>query len=173
MNVERIMQIVRELVEIPDQQLMFGSLYRKTSGNRWEEKGESFSPLGYHIHKHPELKQLLDVNLKTDEYKRIPTVSEMLKSKGPFTIRTGWWVVDSKKLKEYLGLGDEHIDCIFYNSRFTRHQFVDTVTAFAKGELDIRECHRDECGIVFTTDTDDKACVCPECKEDLMAMCGL
>lgn len=175
MNAQVIMQIVKESEEIPDPKLSFGSLYTQRSHSPHHEKHISCGPLGHHIIKHPEISKLLDARMKLDEYPYSPlTISEILKSgKKSSTIRQEWLTLNGSKLEKYLGLGYEHVQCLFYNSNFTRKEFVDTVTAFVNGELDIRNCHRDECGEVYTTFPSDEACVCDNCKEDMLEMCGL
>lgn len=176
MNAQIIMQIVKESEEISDSQLSFGSLYTKRSNSNNPELGEhvSYGPIGHHVLKHPEIGKLLGAKIKSEEYPYAPTVSEMMKSdKKSFTTKQEWLTLDGSKLEKYLGLGYEHVECLFYNSRFTKEQFVDTVTAFVRGEIDIRKCHRDGCEIIYTFFPDDKACVCDTCKEDMLDMCGM
>lgn len=173
MNKQVIMQIVKESEEIPDPKLSFGSLYTKRSRCPHLEASVSYGPLGHHIIKHPEIRKLLGAKMKFEEYPYAPTVSEMMKSKEKsFTVRQEWLTLDGSKLEEYLDLRYEHVGCLFYNSRFTRKEFVDTVTAFVRGELDIRICRANECEVVYTTSPDDEACVCDNCKEDMLEMCG-
>lgn len=175
MNKEVIMQIVRDLEKISDQQLIFGSAYKtvKSTSKRFGKSKEVFGPLGNHIRQHPELKKLLDVKLRFDEYPYAPTISEMLNTNAKsFTIKREWWSINSAKLEEYLGLGHRHVNCLFYNSGFTREEFVDTVTAFVNGELDILECQGEGCGAIYTTSPDTKGCVCDSCYDYMMDMCG-
>lgn len=168
------MQIVKESEEITDSQFSCGCGYTKRSKCPHNKGWISYDPLGHHIIKHPEIKELLDAIIKSEEYPYSPTISEMMKTKRKsFTVKQEWLTLNLSKLEEYLGLGYEHVQCLFYNSRFTRKEFVDTVTAFVNGELDIRSCQRDECGKVYTTSPDDEACVCENCEEDMLYMCGM
>ena len=174
MNKQVIMQIIRESEEIPDSQFRCGCGYTRRSKCSHSGGWISYGPLGHHILKHPEIKELLDAIIKSEEYPYSPTISEMLKSdQKSFTVSQEWLTLDSSKLEKYLGLGYEHVQCLFYSSRFTRKEFIDTVTAFVNGELDIRICRANECEVVYTTSPDDEACVCDNCKEDMLYMCGM
>lgn len=161
MNTDIIMQIVEESKTIPDNKWGFPGhtyQYRKTA------EREEISPIWRHVLNHPELVKQLRITTG------LISLPPHHKNKR-FT--TG--EVDEDRLMEYLDLTRLELRYLFSHYEYSKHRqcFINTVVAFVNGEIEIRTCGMDECGVAYSTTPDDKACVCPECKEDLMAMCGL
>jgi hypothetical protein len=152
MNKEIILQIVEESKEIPDSSLNFNTWY-------CEEDGViTMCPIGKHVLNHQELIKKLDVS------------SEAMFHKGH---HKKCWHISPVRLAQYLNISDTAIDLLFNNPNLTRDQFVELVNKFITGEIEIRECQQEHCGYVYVTFPNDPACVCDNCKEDLLDMCGI
>jgi len=152
MNAELIMQIVEESKEIPDESLRFNTWWCDKDGVI------TMCPIGHYITRHPELADLLKV---TSEAMRHANHCKKT------------WHINTFYLAKYLDISQSVADALFNDPHLTRDSFVDLVERFIHGEIDIRECHGDQCYHTYITDPDDKACVCPDCKQDMMEMCGL
>lgn len=158
MNARRIMQIVEESHSITDDKWGFPGYtyqYRKTDDK------EEISPIWQHILNHPELVKQLKVTseaTKSHQYKKYIIGS-----------------IDEPCVMKYLDLTLVELQYLFSHYEYSkcRQHFINTVTAFVDGKIAIRLCSMSECNMSYSISPDDKACVCPECKEYMMAMCGL
>ena len=152
MNAELIMQIVEESKEVPNESLRFDTWW-------CEEDGVvTMCPMGNHITRHTELIGILKVNSEVMNYKQSHK-------------RT--WRISTFDIAKYLDISQSVADALFNDPNLTRDSFVDLAEGFVHGEIAIRECHEDQCCRTYITDPDDKASVCPDCKEHMMEMCGL
>lgn len=158
MNARRIMQIVEESKTIPDNKWGFpGCTYQYMKNDEQEE----ISPIWQHVLKHPKL------------VKQLKVTSDSVRLHKDRTHKTG--SVDESCLMEYLGLTLLELRYLFSRYEYSNHRqgFIDTVTLFINGEIEVRKCDVEECEVMYATWPDDKACVCSGCKDDLMTMCGL
>ena len=158
MNAELIMQIVEESKTIPDDKWGFpGCSYQYMKSDEKEE----ISPIWQHVLKHPEL------------VKRLKVTSDSVRLPQGRTHKTG--SVDESCLMEYLNLSLLELRYLFSRYEYSKHRqcFINTVTSFVNGEIEVRVCRVEECEEAYTTWPDDKASVCSDCKDDLMEMCGL
>ena len=152
MNADIIMQIVEESKEMSDESLRFNTWWCDENG------AVTMCPIGNHITRHPELIDLLKVKSEAMSYKEHHKKT---------------WRINTFYIAQYLDISQTVVDALFNDPRLTRDSFVRLVERFIHGEIDIRECQEDQCGFTYITDPENKACVCPECKENLMQMCGL
>jgi len=150
MNKERILQIVEESADIPENQF-------DTEHWFYLERGKlTMCPIGYFMIKHPELRDAF----------------------GWFTrdrVRSGHRVivgdVDKGKCAEYLGLSlDEYYD-LFCCPYKTQVEFADTIKAFINGEFELRECYH--CNCRYEALPDDEKQVCDSCAQDMLEMLGM
>jgi len=152
MNKQLIRKILEESRQIPDEQLDFSCWYLR--------KGDKISkcPIGNHILLHEELINILKV--KTNGIK--PINGEYQTS----------FDVSVSELAKYLDISYEEADYIFCISR-SREKFETLVEKFLDGNIVIRVCCADNCGMTYEARPGDKASVCDPCKDCLLEMCGL
>lgn len=153
MNKDIIMQIAMEATEIPDGKFQPGYIYRVEDGK------EFIGPIGHHILKHHELISVLDV--KTDAY-----------SNKSFSTKD--MSVNRYKLGQYLGLSEQEVEFLFQGFNTSKAELVDTARLFVDGKIEVRRCFGDYgCDSLYAALPDDTRCVCDDCMETLMAMCGI
>ena len=153
MNAELIMQIVEESKQIPKEQF---------SCEHWyiEENGVvTMCPIGYHISQHPEIREQLECVIISHTFPNGKTLTR--------------WDINRYKLAHYLGLTDIETSFLFVSGWPDQIQFADAVTTYLNGLFEIRECQGDHCHSTYTTTPEDKACLCENCKDYMLEMCGL
>ncbi len=152
MNTAIIRQIVEESKAIPDGMLTFKQWYSEENGV------VTMCPVGRHILNHPVLVQTLNVRYDTVRFDHRHRKR---------------WSLCNIRLAKYLDISEDESDFLFSNEGLTRSEFVDKVTSFVRGQLSVKTCCVNECSRMYTTAPDDKACVCDDCKNNMLEMCGL
>lgn len=154
MNRKIILQIIEEAKEIPEDEFNMAWWHGTVDGKTQVDL------IGNYINNHPELRDVLQIQNRYDPLPK--TVGSMTKH----------LEVDIQSLATYLNLNYEETDVLFIgHSNQTKQEVVNKILAFINGEFVIRECH--ECNHSYETDKEDRAIVCPDCKEDLLERCGL
>lgn len=158
MNTNIILQIAKETKEISDE--LFKCSLRNESLD--------VSPIGIHISHHPEV---LEQVQGTIEAEFNPTIADIKRGERTRMVKTKY--ICAVNIAHYLGIDYEQANFLFNAENTTKKEFIDTITAFANKEIDIRECQAEDCYHVYTTHPEDKACVCDDCKDYLLEMCGM
>ncbi len=152
MNRKILIQILEESQKIPDKSLNF---------NTWlcvEDGKLMMCPIGQHILNHPELTGKLEVKSDAKSYDGHHKMA---------------WDVKIVLLSEYLDISYEATEHLFSNPCLNRDEFVESVTEFVAGKIDIRECCHEQCCNSWATYPEDTRRVCNSCKDELLEMCGI
>lgn len=152
MNKERIMQIVAESADIPEDQFNTANWYELRDGKA------TMCPIGKHLLEHPETRDSLG-------WKELSCAIG-----GKTVVR---WDIDYHKFENYLDVSRDEWSELFNCQYKTYQEFADTINAFMDGMFEMRECRGDGCYSLYFAMPDDKSQVCDNCYDRMMELLGL